>query len=246
VGLLGRTGSGKSTLLSALLRLTYTEGEIYIDGVSSSSMPIQTWRKAFGVVPQKVFILTGTFRMNLDPYGRYSDDELWRVAEEVGLKSVIEQFPERLDFELKDGGSVLSNGHKQLVCLARSILSKARILLLDEPSSYLDPITLQVLRKTLKQSFSDCTVILSEHRVEPLLECQSFLMIEKSSVKSYDSIQKLMNEMSHLKQAISPADRLRLFPGPHRLNSIKRPQPQTIKISSLPEEVEDEIQDTRL
>ncbi|MEQ2159504.1 hypothetical protein GOODEAATRI_023729 [Goodea atripinnis] len=203
--------------------------------------------------------------MNLDPYGRYSDDELWRVAEEVGLKSVIEQFPERLDFELKDGGSVLSNGHKQLVCLARSILSKARILLLDEPSSYLDPMMRSqcnadharppcepflslhmVLRKTLKQSFSDCTVILSEHRVEPLLECQSFLMIEKSSVKSYDSIQKLMNEMSHLKQAISPADRLRLFPGPHRLNSIKRPQPQTIKISSLPEEAEDEIQDTRL
>ncbi|XP_027871597.1 cystic fibrosis transmembrane conductance regulator [Xiphophorus couchianus] len=246
VGLLGRTGSGKSTLLSALLRLTYTEGEMYIDGVPSSSMPVQTWRKAFGVLPQKVFILTGTFRMNLDPYGRYSDDELWWVAEEVGLKSVIEQFPDKLDFELKDGGSVLSNGHKQLVCLARSILSKARILLLDEPSSYLDPITLQVLRKTLKQSFSACTVILSEHKVEPLLECQSFLMIEKSSVKSYDTIQKLMNEMSHLKQAISPADRLRLFPTPHRLNSVKRPPPQTAKISSLPEEAEDEIQDTRL
>uniref|UniRef100_A0A3B5LWJ8 Cystic fibrosis transmembrane conductance regulator n=1 Tax=Xiphophorus couchianus TaxID=32473 RepID=A0A3B5LWJ8_9TELE len=141
VGLLGRTGSGKSTLLSALLRLTYTEGEMYIDGVPSSSMPVQTWRKAFGVLPQKVFILTGTFRMNLDPYGRYSDDELWWVAEEVGLKSVIEQFPDKLDFELKDGGSVLSNGHKQLVCLARSILSKARILLLDEPSSYLDPMS---------------------------------------------------------------------------------------------------------
>lgn len=184
--------------------------------------------------------------MNLDPYGRYSDDELWRVAEEVGLKSVIEQFPDKLDFELKDGGSVLSNGHKQLMCLARSILSKARILLLDEPSSYLDPITLQVLRKTLKQSFSGCTVILSEHKVEPLLECQSFLMIEKSSVKSYDSIQKLMNEMSHLKQAISPAERLRLFPTPHRLNSIKRPPPQTGKISSLPEEAEDDSQETRL
>lgn len=71
-------------------------------------------------------------------------------------------------------------------------------------------------------------------------------MIEKSSVKSYDSIQKLMNEMSHLKQAISPAERLRLFPTPHRLNSIKRPSPQTNKISSLPEEAEDDIQDTRL
>lgn len=117
--------------------------------------------------------------MNLDPYGRHSDEELWQVADEVsissdsvfrlfdrlacaafymlplllccvlksfclflchqvGLKSVIEQFPDRLDFQLENGGSVLSHGHKQLMCLARSILSKARILLLDEPSAYLD------------------------------------------------------------------------------------------------------------
>uniref|UniRef100_A0A4W6C005 Cystic fibrosis transmembrane conductance regulator n=1 Tax=Lates calcarifer TaxID=8187 RepID=A0A4W6C005_LATCA len=246
VGLLGRTGSGKSTLLSALLRLASTDGEISIDGVSWSSVSLQTWRKAFGVVPQKVFILTGTFRMNLDPHGRYSDEELWRVAEEVGLKSVIEQFPDKLDFQLVDGGSVLSNGHKQLLCLARSILSKARILLLDEPSAYLDPITLQVLRKTLKQSFFSCTVILSEHRVEPLLDCQRFLMIEGNSIKSYDSIQRLLNETSQLKQAMSTTDRLRLFPTLHRLNSSKRAAPQTAKISSLLEEAEDDVHDTRL
>ncbi|XP_077453648.1 cystic fibrosis transmembrane conductance regulator [Stigmatopora argus] len=247
VGLLGRTGSGKSTLLSALLRLASTDGEICVDGVSWSSVSLHAWRKAFGVVPQKVFILTGTFRMNLDPYGRYSDDELWRVADEVGLKSVIEQFPDKLDFQLEDGGNVLSNGHKQLMCLARSILSKARILLLDEPSSYLDPITLQVLRKTLKQSFSGCTVILSEHRVEPLLECQSFLMMSGSSIKTYDSIHRLLNETSQLKQAMSPSDRLRLGPQLHRLNSTKRAAPPPLaNIASLPEEAEDDALDTRL
>ncbi|KAG5845811.1 hypothetical protein ANANG_G00143150 [Anguilla anguilla] len=243
VGVLGRTGSGKSTLLSALLRLASTDGDISIDGVSWNSVPLQTWRKAFGVVPQKIFILTGSFRMNLDPCGKHTDEELWKVIEEVGLKSVIEQFPDKLDFQLEDGGYVLSNGHKQLVCLARSILSKARILLLDEPSAYLDPITLQILRKTLKHSFSNCTVMLSEHRVEPLLECQSFLMIEGSSVKSYDSIQKLLNEMSQLKQAISQTERLRLFPTHRRSSSKRSPQP---KISALQEEAEDEVQDTRL
>uniref|UniRef100_A0A8C7G2U0 Cystic fibrosis transmembrane conductance regulator n=1 Tax=Oncorhynchus kisutch TaxID=8019 RepID=A0A8C7G2U0_ONCKI len=244
VGVLGRTGSGKSTLLSALLRLASTDGEISIDGVSWNSVTLQTWRKAFGVVPQKIFILTGTFRMNLDPHARYSDEELWCVAEEVGLKSVIEQFPDKLDFQLEDGGYVLSNGHKQLMCLARSILSKARILLLDEPSAFLDPITLQVLRKTLKQSFSNCTVILSEHRVEPLLECQSFLV--SASMKRYDSIQKLLNETSHLKQAMSAAERLKLFPL-HRLNSNKRPpQSQPPKITALQEVAEDEVQNTHL
>uniref|UniRef100_W5NEY0 Cystic fibrosis transmembrane conductance regulator n=1 Tax=Lepisosteus oculatus TaxID=7918 RepID=W5NEY0_LEPOC len=245
VGVLGRTGSGKSTLLSALLRLASTEGDITIDGVSWNTVPLQRWRKAFGVVPQKIFILSGTFRMNLDPYGRWSDEELWRVTEEVGLKSVIEQFPDKLDFQLVDGGYVLSNGYKQLMCLARSILSKAKILLLDEPSAHLDPInrTLQVLKKTLKHSFSNCTVMLSEHRVEPLMECQSFLMIEGSSVKPYDSIQKLLNETTQLKQAISNAERMKLFPL-HRRNSSKRKSKP--KITALQEEAEDEVQDTRL
>uniref|UniRef100_A0A8C5EMV1 Cystic fibrosis transmembrane conductance regulator n=1 Tax=Gouania willdenowi TaxID=441366 RepID=A0A8C5EMV1_GOUWI len=233
VGLLGRTGSGKSTLLSALLRLASTEGEISIDGVSWGSVSLQTWRKAFGVVPQ---VGSGWVWLRRS----------CGACPQVGLKSVIEQFPDKLDFQLEDGGSVLSYGHKQLLCLARSILSKARILLLDEPSAYLDPITLKVLRKTLKQAFSGCTVILSEHRVEPLLECQTFLMIEGSSLKSYDTIQKLMNERSHLKQAMSPADRLRLFPNLHSHNASKRAPTQTAKISALPEEAEDDVHDTRL
>lgn len=70
----------------------------------------------------------------------FSKSKLFLVCPQVGLKSVIEQFPDKLDFQLEYGGSVLCNGHKQLVCLARSILSRARILLLDEPSAYLDPM----------------------------------------------------------------------------------------------------------
>ncbi|KAK1169079.1 cystic fibrosis transmembrane conductance regulator [Acipenser oxyrinchus oxyrinchus] len=243
LGVLGRTGSGKSTLLSALLRLVSTNGDITIDGVSWNSVTLQEWRKAFGVLPQKVFIFSGTFRKNLDPHGKWSDEELWRVTEEVGLKSVIEQFPDKLDFVLVDGGYVLSNGHKQLMCLARSILSKAKILLLDEPSAHLDPITFQIIRKTLKHAFANCTVMLSEHRLEAMLECQSFLVIEGSSVKPYDTIQRLLNESSLLKQAISSAERVKLFPL-HRRNSSKRkPRP---KITALQEEAEEDVQDTRL
>ncbi|XP_040267378.1 cystic fibrosis transmembrane conductance regulator isoform X1 [Bufo bufo] len=243
VGLLGRTGSGKSTLLSAFLRLLSTQGEILIDGVSWQTLPLQKWRKAFGVIPQKVFIFSGTFRKNLDPYGKHSDEEIWKVTEEVGLKSIIEQFPGQLDFVLLDGGYVLSNGHKQLVCLARSVLSKAKILLLDEPSAHLDPITFQIIRKTLKHAFANCTVILSEHRLEAMLECQFFLVIEENTVRQYDSIQKVMNEKSFFKQAISHSDRLKLFPL-HRRNSSKRKsRPQ---ITALQEETEEEVQDTRL
>ncbi|XP_071589809.1 cystic fibrosis transmembrane conductance regulator isoform X2 [Heliangelus exortis] len=243
VGLLGRTGSGKSTLLFAFLRLLNTEGDIQIDGVSWSTVSVQQWRKAFGVIPQKVFIFSGTFRMNLDPYGQWKDEEIWKVAEEVGLKSVIEQFPGQLDFVLVDGGCVLSHGHKQLMCLARSVLSKAKILLLDEPSAHLDPVTSQVIRKTLKHAFANCTVILSEHRLEAMLECQRFLVIEDNKLRQYESIQKLLNEKSSFRQAISHADRLRLLPVHHRHSSKRKPHPQ---ITALQEETEEEVQETRL
>ncbi|XP_012508190.1 PREDICTED: cystic fibrosis transmembrane conductance regulator [Propithecus coquereli] len=241
VGLLGRTGSGKSTLLSAFLRLLNTEGEIQIDGVSWDSITLQQWRKAFGVIPQKVFIFSGTFRKNLDPYEQWSDQEIWKVADEVGLRSVIEQFPGKLDFVLVDGGYVLSHGHKQLMCLARSVLSKAKILLLDEPSAHLDPITYQIIRRTLKQAFADCTVILCEHRIEAMLECQRFLVIEENNVRQYDSIQKLLSEKSLFRQAISPSDRMKLFP--HRNSSKRKSRPP---ITALKEETEEEVQETRL
>uniref|UniRef100_A0A663F356 Cystic fibrosis transmembrane conductance regulator n=1 Tax=Aquila chrysaetos chrysaetos TaxID=223781 RepID=A0A663F356_AQUCH len=243
VGLLGRTGSGKSTLLFAFLRLLDTEGDIQIDGVSWNTVSVQQWRKAFGVIPQKVFIFSGTFRMNLDPYGQWNDEEIWKVAEEVGLKSVIEQFPGQLDFILVDGGCVLSHGHKQLMCLARSVLSKAKILLLDEPSAHLDPVTSQVIRKTLKHAFANCTVILSEHRLEAMLECQRFLVIEDNKLRQYESIQKLLNEKSSFRQAISHADRLKLLPVHHRSSSKRKPRP---KITALQEETEEEVQETRL
>ncbi|NWT69421.1 CFTR regulator, partial [Prunella himalayana] len=243
VGLLGRTGSGKSTLLFAFLRLLNTEGDIQIDGVSWNTVSVQQWRKAFGVIPQKVFIFSGSFRMNLDPYGQWNDEEIWKVAEEVGLKSVIEQFPGKLDFVLVDGGCVLSHGHKQLMCLARSVLSKAKILLLDEPSAHLDPVTSQVIRKTLKHAFANCTVILSEHRLEAMLECQRFLVIEDNKLRQYESIQKLLNEKSSFRQAISHAERLKLLPAHHRNSSKRKPRPQ---ITALQEETEEEVQETRL
>lgn len=244
MGLLGRTGAGKSTLFNGLLRLAHTDGEVLIDNMSWNNMPLKVWRRAFGVIPQKVFIFTGSFRMNLDPYGRHSDEELWRVTEEVGLKSVIEQFPDKLDFQLEYGGHILSHGHKQLMCLARSILRRSRILLLDEPSAHLDPITIKALKTTLRDSFSTCTILMSEHRMETLLECQSFLLLDQNTVKTFDSIQKLLNETSHLKQAISPAERLKLFP--RRNSSMRVPQPKISVALTLEEEAEDEIQDTRL
>ncbi|XP_032763157.1 cystic fibrosis transmembrane conductance regulator, partial [Rattus rattus] len=241
VGLLGRTGSGKSTLLSAFLRMLNIKGEIQIDGVSWNSMTLQEWRKAFGVITQKVFIFSGTFRQNLDPNEKWRDEEIWKVADQVGLKSVIEQFPGQLNFTLVDGGYVLSHGHKQLMCLARSVLSKAKILLLDEPSANLDPITYQVIRRVLRQAFAGCTVVLCEHRIEAMLDCQRFLVIEQGKVWQYESLQALMSEKSVFQRALSSSEKMKLFYGRH--SSKQKPRTQ---IAAVKEETEEEVQETRL
>ncbi|EPY86374.1 cystic fibrosis transmembrane conductance regulator [Camelus ferus] len=223
--------SGGQMTVKDLTAKYIDSGNAILENISFSISPGQ----------RKVFLFSGTFRKNLDPYGQWSDQEIWKVADEVGLKSVIEQFPGKLDFVLVDGGCVLSHGHKQLMCLARSVLSKAKILLLDEPSAHLDPITYQIIRRTLKQAFADCTVILSEHRLEAMLECQRFLVIEENKVRQYDSIQRLLSEKSLFRQAISPSDRLRLLP--HRNSSRQRSRSQ---IAALKEETEEEVQETRL
>ncbi|EDM15127.1 rCG28062 [Rattus norvegicus] len=241
VGLLGRTGSGKSTLLSAFLRMLNIKGEIQIDGVSWNSMTLQEWRKAFGVITQKVFIFSGTFRQNLDPNGKWRDEEIWKVADQVGLKSVIEQFPGQLNFTLVDGGYVLSHGHKQLMCLARSVLSKAKIILLDEPSANLDPITYQVIRRVLRQAFAGCTVVLCEHRIEAMLDCQRFLVIEQGNVWQYESLQALLSEKSVFQRALSSSEKMKLFHGRH--SSKQKPRTQ---ITAVKEETEEEVQETRL
>ncbi|CAI5785385.1 Hypothetical predicted protein [Podarcis lilfordi] len=117
------------------------------------------------------------------------------------------------------------------MCLARSILSKAKILLLDEPSAHLDPKTFQVIKKTLKQAFANCTVILSEHRLEALMECQRYLVIEENKVTQYESIQKLLSEKNSFRQAISHSDRVRLFPKPKK--KCKKPGCENLSSSIL-------------
>ncbi|KAK1335208.1 LOW QUALITY PROTEIN: hypothetical protein QTO34_004792 [Cnephaeus nilssonii] len=217
--------SGGQMIVKDLTAKYIDSGNAILENISFSISPGQ----------RKVFIFSGTFRKNLDPYEQWNDQEIWKVADQVGLRSVIEQFPGKLDFILLDGGFVLSHGHKQLMCLARSVLSKAKILLLDEPSAHLDPITYQIIRRTLKQAFANCTVILCEHRIEAMLECQRFLVIEENQVRQYDSIQRLLSEKSLFQQAMSPSDRLKLLP--HR-NSSKHMSRS--KITALQEETEEE------
>ena len=160
--LVGRTGSGKTSVVQALMRMVYVRnGDIRIGGTSIFDMEIHELRRLFGVVPQSPYLFEGTIRTNLDRLGNLPLDRLQQSIDAVGLK-----FP--LDHPVSEGGSNLSVGERQLVCLARVIAADRLIILMDEPTSGLDPETDARIHATLKTALRTRTVLTIAHRRESL------------------------------------------------------------------------------
>ncbi|XP_075371089.1 ATP-binding cassette sub-family C member 6 isoform X1 [Mycteria americana] len=193
IGVTGRTGAGKSTLAVGLLRLVEAaEGAILIDGLDIAQLGLHDLRTKITVIPQDPVLFSGSLRMNLDPLNRYTDADIWTALELTQLKNFVADLPHQLEYKCTDQGENLSTGQKQLVCLARALLRKAKILILDEATAAVDLETDLHIQSTLRAQFKDSTVLTIAHRIKTIMDCDRILVLENGRIAEFDTPEHLI------------------------------------------------------
>ncbi|KAF5303208.1 hypothetical protein FQA39_LY10121 [Lamprigera yunnana] len=194
IGVVGRTGAGKSSIISTLFRLYDYDGSITIDGIDIKTISINYLRSKISIIPQDPVLFSGTVRNNLDPYCKYSDKELWDALDEVEMKSSIKC----LEKKIYDGSSEFSVGEKQLLCLARAIVCKNSILVLDEATANIDSQTDTLIQRIIKKTFSNCTVITIAHKLQTVLDSDKILVLDLGTIVQYGPPKLLLEDQNGL------------------------------------------------
>uniref|UniRef100_A0AAZ3PYL9 ATP-binding cassette, sub-family C (CFTR/MRP), member 3 n=1 Tax=Oncorhynchus tshawytscha TaxID=74940 RepID=A0AAZ3PYL9_ONCTS len=193
IGIVGRTGAGKSSMTLCLFRLLEAAGgEITIDGVKISEIGLHDLRSKLTIIPQEPVLFSGSLRMNLDPFERYSDGEIWKALELSHLNKFVSNQPAKLELECSEGGENLSVGQRQLVCLARALLRKTRILILDEATAAIDLETDDLIQSTIRTQFEDCTVFTIAHRLNTIMDYTRVLVLDKGQIAEFDTPTNLL------------------------------------------------------
>ncbi|EGO28860.1 hypothetical protein SERLADRAFT_434751 [Serpula lacrymans var. lacrymans S7.9] len=213
VGILGRTGSGKSTLAMSILRFVDpSSGRIVIDGIDTSTIGLHDLRSRLTFIPQDATLFSGTLRDNLDPFGEHGDSEcldaLYRVqmisekdtfensissasrtAVDTDFRTVI-----TLDMQVSAGGANFSQGQRQLIALARALLRRSSIVILDEATSSIDFATDAKIQMTIREEFNGSLLLTVAHRLQTVIDYDRLLVLDKGKVAEFDTPLNLLNK----------------------------------------------------
>ncbi|MEU6432388.1 ABC transporter ATP-binding protein [Microbispora sp. NPDC046973] len=194
VAVVGSTGSGKTTLLNLVARLLDpTGGRVLLDGTDVASLPPEEPAGVVGLVPQRPYLFSGTIAGNLR-YGRpeATDAELWHALEVAQAREFVEALPEGLETPLGQGGASLSGGQRQRLTVARALVARPRVLLLDDPFSALDPVTERALADALARQTRDVAVVLVAQRISSTRHADRLVVLDEGRVAGAGTHEELM------------------------------------------------------
>ena len=208
VGVCGRTGSGKSSLFLAIMRaFEINEGHILINNVDTRELDLKKLREKISIISQDPFLFFGTLRENLDPYKARSDTEIWNALEKCRLIEKIRNLNKGLDYEVESQGRNFSNGEKQLICLARAILSQTKLLCIDEATASVDFETDKFIQETIRNEFKSTTVLTIAHRLNTIFDYDRILVMEKAKVAEFDTVDNLMANKNSIFYSLIESER---------------------------------------
>ena len=193
IGVAGRTGAGKSSFVAALMRMPESCGEVIIDGIPIKAINLQETRRCVFVLGQSPLLFSGSLRKNLDLTEQFTDANLWLVLQDVQLKESVKSLHGQLDHELLENGANISVGERQLICLARVLLQRNKIIVLDEPTANVDPETEKTILGVVREKLRDSTVITIAHRLNTIKDCDKILLLKHGTVAEFDKFDAMVN-----------------------------------------------------
>eukprot|EP00529_Nitzschia_sp_RCC80_P007056 CAMPEP_0113524496 /NCGR_PEP_ID=MMETSP0014_2-20120614/46247_1 /TAXON_ID=2857 /ORGANISM="Nitzschia sp." /LENGTH=1530 /DNA_ID=CAMNT_0000422611 /DNA_START=90 /DNA_END=4685 /DNA_ORIENTATION=- /assembly_acc=CAM_ASM_000159 len=205
IGVCGRTGSGKSSLMIALFRISEIEkdgGSIVIDGVNTGEIGTAALRLNLSIIPQDPVMFSNTVRYNLDPFASASDEELWDVLKKVKMGEAIATLPKGLDEEVAEGGENFSQGQRQLLCIARSLLRHPKILVMDEATASIDNETDAAIQQMIRENFGGATVLTIAHRLNTIMDSDRILVLDDGRIAELDTPENLLSKEDGLFKAM--------------------------------------------
>lgn len=199
VGIVGRTGAGKSSLTLALFRIIEAaDGKIVIDDIDVAEIGLHSLRSRLTIIPQDPVLFSGSLRMNIDPFNTFGDDEVWMSLEHAHLKAFVKGLTEGLEYKIAEGGENLSVGQRQLICLARALLRKTKVLILDEATAAIDIETDELIQKTIRSQFNDCTILTIAHRLNTIMDSDRVIVMDQGKIAEFDSPQNLLADKNSI------------------------------------------------